>query len=63
LSKVLLFLSETTDGLEQICWKMAKKVFIRNKISESKERMSKEKRNKKILINTDVRTMVDDAHH
>ena len=43
--------------------KWRKKVFIRNKISESKERMSKEKRNKKILINTDVRTMVDDAHH
>ena len=49
--------------------KWRKKVFIRNKISESKERMSKQKRNKKetknkkILINKDVRTTVDDANH
>ena len=42
--------------------KWRNKVFIRNKNSESKERMKK-KRNIKILINTDVRTMVDDAQH
>ena len=55
-----LISSINNDEISEISNK--NKVFIRNKIGESKERMSKEKGKNKKLINTDVRTADDVSH-